>query len=211
MTNQSSDFARLFVLTIVASVLSIGLAPTTAATEPPPKSVPVSASSFGDDGLHEANRTAGDPTEAAEVLAALEQSLLAPRLVPAVIDGVVLDMVAKAAPIVNLQTGIVYTDLQMAIDSASAGDQLRIQQDLSIGSITIDRDLVIGGLTGEETLRATESTGSSGDARGWFLVETGVNLHFHDVIVDGNGFSIDQAFRHKGTGSFEKVEFSFSN
>ncbi len=208
MTNQESDFARIFVLTIVVSVLSFGLTPTAAATEPPPKSVPVSASSFGDDGPLAADRTAGDPTEAAEVLAALEHSLLAPRLAPAVIDGVVLDMEAKAAPIVNLQTGIVYTDLQMAIDSASAGDQLRIQQDLSIGNITIDKDLGIGGLTGEETLRATTPTGSSGDARGWFLVETGVNLHFHDLIVDGNGFSIDQGFRHKGTGSFEKVEFT---
>ncbi len=208
MTNQSSDFAGIFVLTIVLSVLSIGLAPTAAATEPPPKSAPVSASSFGGDGFSAADDAAGDPIDAAEVLATLENSLLAPRLVPPVIEGVVLDMEAIAAPIVNLQTGIVYTDLQMAIDSASAGDQLRIQQDLSIGSITFDRDLVIGGLTGEETLRATASTGSSGDTRGWFLIEAGVDLHFHDLIIDGNSFSIDQGFRHKGTGSFEKVEFT---
>jgi len=208
MTNQRPDFARFSFLTIVVSLVSIGLTPTAAATEAPLKSVPVSASSFGGDGFHATDYTASDPIDVAEVLATLEQSLLAPRLVPAVIEEVMLDLEAIAAPIVNLQTGIVYTELQMAIDSASAGDQLRIQQDLSVGSITIDKDLVIGGLTGEETLWATESTGSSGDTRGWFLVDTGVELHFHDLIVDGNGFSIDQGFRHKGTGSFERVEFT---
>ena len=208
MTNQSSDFAGIFVLTIALSVLWIGLAPTAAATESPPKIAPVSASSFGGDGFRAADDNTGNPINSAEVLATLEKSLFAPRLIPPVIEGVVLGMDAIAAPIVNLQTGIVYTDLQMAIDSALPGDQLRIQQDLSVGSITIDKDLIIGGLTGEETLRATASTGSSGDTRGWFLVETGVVLHFHDLIVDGNGFSIDQGFRHTGTGSFEKVEFT---
>ncbi|MEO1088293.1 MAG: hypothetical protein AAFY88_29025, partial [Acidobacteriota bacterium] len=90
----------------------------------------------------------------------------------------------------------------------TSGDTLRIQQDIDEGPVTVDRDLFIEGLTGAETVGAVQDTGTSGDARAWFLVDDGVALIVRGLRFDGNGFRIFQAFRHRGFGLFDQVSFN---
>ncbi len=63
-----------------------------------------------------------------------------------------------------------------------------------------DRDTVIVHPTGD--------TGTSGDARGWFVVDPGAVVDVSGMTFDGNGQRIYQAFRHKGSGSFNDVAFT---
>lgn len=77
-----------------------------------------------------------------------------------------------------------------------------------IGQIVIDKDLtIVGAGIGVTTLQPTANTGSSGDSRGWWLVESGVSLSLSDLTLDGTGFDIYQALRVKGGGTFERVAF----
>ena len=57
------------------------------------------------------------------------------------------------------------------------------------------------------TLTPTASTGSSGDARGWFLVDASTTFNLSNVTLDGNGFLIYQAIRNKGGGTYTDVTF----
>ncbi len=110
-------------------------------------------------------------------------------------------------PVLNLDSGLGYSSLQNAINAATAGDTLQVVVDLAEGPVTVDRNLFIQGLTGAEVVRPTQDTGSSGDARAWFLVEPGVALVVRDLVFDGDGFKVFQAFRHRGLGLFERVHF----
>ncbi|MEM9553338.1 MAG: hypothetical protein AAGC60_03705 [Acidobacteriota bacterium] len=112
------------------------------------------------------------------------------------------------APVRNLQTGEGFETLDAAVAAASAGDTLRIHADmLDQSQIVLDKDLVLEGATGSEVLRAAEDTGTSGDDRAWFLVAPGVEVHVRDLVFDGSGRLIYQAFRQRGSGSFARVEF----
>lgn len=108
----------------------------------------------------------------------------------------------------NPRTGQGHMTLEEATAAAIAGDTLRIEADaLGVGRITFDKNLTLEGANGDETLYATEPTGSTGDDRAWFLVEDGVHLEVQDLGFDGNEFAIYQAFRHRGTGSFRRARF----
>lgn len=108
----------------------------------------------------------------------------------------------------NLDSGLLYTGLQAAINAATAGDTLEVIVDqLNEGPVTIDRDLFIQGAEGDEVIRPIQDTGSAGDARAWFLIDAGVALTVRDLTFDGAGFAIFQAFRHRGFGLFERVTF----
>ena len=110
-------------------------------------------------------------------------------------------------PVLNLDSGLGYSSLQNAINAATAGDTLQVVADLDEGPVLVDRNLFVQGATGSETIRATQDTGTSGDARGWFLVDPGIALVVRDLAFDGNGFKIYQAFRHRGLGLFERTHF----
>ena len=74
--------------------------------------------------------------------------------------------------------------------------------------VIVPHDLTIVGAGPADTVvQASGDTGDSGDPRGWFLVQPGVNLEVSDLTFDGNGALIWQAFRHLGTGSFDNVQF----
>lgn len=110
----------------------------------------------------------------------------------------------------NVDTGATFADIQTAIDDAGtlAGHTLEITVlDLPQGPVTVSKNLTLRGATGNEVVRATTDTGSSGDARGWFLISPGVDLTVRDLTFDGDGTKIYQAFRHRGTGLFENVSF----
>ena len=75
------------------------------------------------------------------------------------------------------------------------------------GQVLFTKDLTLQGQTGTEVVRMGVDTGSSGDARGWFVVADGVDLEVRNLTFDGNGHLVYQGFRHKGTGRFENVAF----
>ena len=110
--------------------------------------------------------------------------------------------------VLNVQSGLLYDTIAAAVAAANAGDTLRIVAPAILeGAVTIDRDLTLEGADGDEIIFAAADTGSSGDARAWFLVDPGIDLTVRDLTFNGNGFRIYQAFRHKGTGSFDRVHF----
>ena len=114
------------------------------------------------------------------------------------------------AAVRNVETGEIFSSIQAAIDDPDtvAGQTLEVLAALhDEGQVVIDKSLMLRGASGSEVIRMAVDTGSSGDDRAWFLVEAGVDLHVRDLTFDGNGFRVYQAFRHKGTGSFESCHF----
>ncbi len=74
--------------------------------------------------------------------------------------------------------------------------------------VAISKDLSIAGEDKTKvTIQPGADTGSSGDSRGWFLVDPGKNFDLSEVTLDGNGLKVWQAIRHKGTGTIDNVVF----
>ena len=118
-------------------------------------------------------------------------------------------MWAIAMPVQNLDTGKTFPSIQDAIDDADTvnGHTLEIQTSVHTeGQIVVSKNLTIQGGS-VDTIKMTEDTGSSGDTRGWFLVNPDVTLVVSDLIFDGNGYLVHQGFRHKGNGSFTNCTF----
>ena len=116
---------------------------------------------------------------------------------------------AMVGDVRNVTASTDWATIQDAIDNATAGDVIEVvATDHSEGpQIVVDRNLTLRGATGSEVVRPTSDTGSSGDARGWFLVNAGVDLTVRDLTFDGSGFLVYQGFRHRGTGAFEDCAF----
>ena len=116
--------------------------------------------------------------------------------------------VDKGTAITNLDSGLSFASIQAAIDAANPGEILEVQVLAhSEGQVVVSKNLTLQGATGAEVISMAEDTGASGDDRAWFLVDTGVDLTVRDLTFDGNGFLVYQAFRHKGTGSFDRCHF----
>ena len=105
-----------------------------------------------------------------------------------------------------------FTTIQAAINAASAGDTILLTEgtfDQDLSQIVVDKDItLIGQGQGVSTIQAAFDTGSSGDARGWFLVNSGVEFNVSGVTFDGTGQDVYQAIRNYGSGSFDNVEFT---
>lgn len=117
-----------------------------------------------------------------------------------------------AGEVRNVNTNETFTTLKAAIDDADtlSGHTLRVEVPLlNEGLVTIHKDLTLRGLNGTEVILANTSTGSTGDARAWFLVNSGVTLRVEGLTFDGNAGTRDiyQVFRHKGDGSFDNCTF----
>ncbi|MBU2527637.1 MAG: type I secretion C-terminal target domain-containing protein, partial [Bacteroidetes bacterium] len=111
-----------------------------------------------------------------------------------------------------------FASLQDAVEAANAGDTILIGNGAfdvtkagaaDPAQLVIDKDLtIIGQGMGTSTIQAVADTGTSGDARGMFLVSTGVTLNVSNLSVSGNGHNVYQGFRHNGSGTFDKVTFT---
>ncbi len=117
-----------------------------------------------------------------------------------------------SAPFYNTVSMLVYCSIQDAISAASPDDVIQVQPGnyYEIGQIIIDKDLTIVG-TGTDcddvVFHPTMNTGSVGDARGWWLVLPGFELSMEKVTLDGAGYLVHQAIRHKGYGDIDQVCF----
>jgi len=106
--------------------------------------------------------------------------------------------------------GCDFTMLQSALASATSGDTISMGPGIypEVGQIVIDKSLtIVGAGKTNTTILATESTTSSGDGRGWFLVTPGTFLNLGDLSLDGGGHLIWQGIRHRGRGLIERVDF----
>lgn len=99
-----------------------------------------------------------------------------------------------------------YAKIQDALDDTDkvkAGDTIHVTAATAeTGQLVIDRNLTIDGDgTGTTIITKNENTGnpSSGDDRGWILVEAGVSLTLSDLTLDGVGKKIAIAVLSYGT------------
>ena len=148
----------------------------------------------------------GDGDEGADLLTGIEAISFAG-------NGVVLDL-SQNIQLFDETDQLVGTfdTLKEAVDAASNDYTVLLGaglHDQDTAQIVIDVDLtIVGAGKDQTTFEAAFDTSSSGDARGWFLVEDGVNLDVEGITFDGGGHLIWQAFRHKGSGDFNNVAFT---
>ncbi len=111
----------------------------------------------------------------------------------------------------NTTQDIWYCKIQDAINGADPDDIIKIEaaSHTEGPQIVVDKDITIMGLgKALTTVQMDGNTGSSGDSRGWFLVNPGVNLNMSDLTLDGTGHLIWQAVRHLGSGTFNNCNFT---
>lgn len=101
-----------------------------------------------------------------------------------------------------------YSSLQDAINNASNGDVINIGAGIyNENQIIINKSLTINGEgKGITIIKPISDTGTSGDSRGWIVVDSGT-VSFNEITFDGSGYKIYQAIRHKGNGTINSCEF----
>ena len=108
-------------------------------------------------------------------------------------------------------------DVEGAIAAATAGDTVEIADGCYVidAQVVVDKDITLVGESQEGTILSLSfNTASSGDPRGWFLIEEGINIDASSLTFDGIDCSdgttqrlVWQAFRHRGSGTFSDVAF----
>ncbi len=101
--------------------------------------------------------------------------------------------------------------VQHAISQVASGDTIEMAPGtyVEVGQIVISNNLTITGTAKETTIiKPAQDTGSSGDARGWFLVQAGTEFNLSDVTLDGSGKKVYQGIRDKGSGTIADCSFN---
>lgn len=106
----------------------------------------------------------------------------------------------------------IYSAIQRyAIPKAQSGDTIEVLPGTYVesGQIVINKNLSMVGAGASTTIiKPAGDTGSSGDARGWFLVNSGVTFNLSGVTLDGTGRNVYQGIRHLGAGTISDCVFS---
>ncbi len=116
-------------------------------------------------------------------------------------------------PILNATRNLYFTTIQNAIDddNTQAGDIIEILPNdfTEPAQVNVYKSITLMG-QGKlvTTLRPGVSTGNSGDARGFILVQSGIEFHLEDLTLNGDGFDIYQGIRQKGFGTIDNVYFT---
>ena len=116
--------------------------------------------------------------------------------------------------ILNVDTGLSYPTIQDALDAAATlnGHTLEVTVANHVeGQVSITKDITLRGQAGSEVVSAGVDTGTSGDARGWFVVASGVTVNVHDLTFDGTGHLIFQGWRINSGASASFDSCSFQN
>jgi hypothetical protein len=102
-----------------------------------------------------------------------------------------------------------FDNIQAGIDAVTASTvYVAAGTYVETGQIVIDKNVTIIGDAGSYPVIMTDqNTSSSGDARGWFLVQPNYTVVVENMIFDGSGYLVYQGFRHKGNGSFTNCTF----
>ncbi|MEZ6192666.1 MAG: right-handed parallel beta-helix repeat-containing protein [Phycisphaerales bacterium] len=104
-----------------------------------------------------------------------------------------------------------FDTISAAISAAGADDIVSVGAGTFVEGpqIQISSNLdLVGQGAGVTIIEAGGNTTTSGEGRGWFLVDEGVNLNVSNMTFDGAGNLIWQAFRHRGSGTFDSVAFN---
>ena len=99
--------------------------------------------------------------------------------------------------------------VQAAIGQVSVGGTVHVAAGTYVetGQIVINKNLTISGDTvTKPVVKPAQSTGSSGDARGWILINSGVTANLDHLVLDGTGFNVYQAIRSNGAGTIDNVD-----
>ncbi len=112
----------------------------------------------------------------------------------------------------NLNTAETFDSIQEAIDDADTLDGHILEMLVSDHTtpetqIVFNKDLTLQG-AGFETLRPSSDTTTSGDARGWFLVELGRTVTFRKLTFDGTGNKIHTCIRNHGALTVTDCDFT---
>lgn len=106
-----------------------------------------------------------------------------------------------------------FLTIQSAISAANSGDTINVAAGTytEAGQIVISKNLTIVGADKDTTIiKPAQDTGdgSSGDARGWFLVNAGTTFNLSNVTLDGTGHLIYMGLYYWGNGTVNNVSIS---
>jgi len=126
-----------------------------------------------------------------------------------------LALATPAPPIgdvVNLDTLEIFSSIQLAIDDVDTLDghtlEMLVPDHTTPELQTVfSKSLTLQG-TSSNILRPSFDTGTSGDARGWFVVELGKTVSFQNLTFDGTGQRVHTAIRNHGTLGVADCEFT---
>jgi putative cell wall-binding protein len=100
-----------------------------------------------------------------------------------------------------------YLNLEPAIDNpACAVIHVLNGEYFESAHIDIDRDVTIIGEDRDTTIIRTTGNTGGGNLAGWFYVSEG-DVHVSGLTFDGQGFTVQEGWRHFGSGSFDDVAF----
>lgn len=94
---------------------------------------------------------------------------------------------------------------------AQSGDTIDVAAGtyVTTSQVIIDKNLTISGAGAASTsITVSFDTGSSGDSRGWFLVNNGKTFNLKQVTLDGSGHKVWQGIRYHGQGSIDSCVFA---
>lgn len=115
----------------------------------------------------------------------------------------------------NLPTGYpgstaYFGRIKDAIDSSDSGATVTASAGTFVEGpqVVIAKDITLTGADKATTIiTPAADTGGSGDARGWFLVNSGYTFNLSKVTLDGSGKNIYQAVRSYGEGTIDDCNF----
>ncbi len=113
-------------------------------------------------------------------------------------------------PVHNVNINAYYDNIKPAVAAAGSGNLITVEPVTLVesGQIVIDKNLTIKGIgSGKPTIKTNQNTGTSGNPRGWWLVNAGVELNLQDMILDGSGYNVHQGIRILGHGTINNVDF----